>query len=149
MNWIPLIVMNVILFGVTVLLAIADRLLVSYGTCRLTLVEGDERRELDVEGGRPLLGYLTEAKVNISSSCGGKGSCGYCKVQLVSGGGPILPTEEIYMSRQEKLDGIRLACQVKVKADLDISIPDFLSIVRQMVANQKFDARKRWLVTIT
>ena len=148
MSWIPLIVMNGILLTVTVLLAIADRLLVTYGTCKLSLVEGDERREIEVQGGQALLGYLTEAGVNISSSCGGKGSCGYCKVRLISGGGPTLPTEEIYMSRQEMHEGIRLACQVKVKNDLEISIPDFLTIVRQMVAAQKFDARKRWQVTI-
>ena len=148
MNWLPLIVMNGILLVVTVLLAIADRLLVSYGTCRLTLTEGDDKKDISVEGGQTLLSYLTDNNVNISSSCGGKGSCGYCKVRLLSGGGPVLPTEEIYMSRQEKQDGIRLACQVKVKNDLEIFIPDFLTIVSQMVASQKFDAKKKWLVTI-
>ena len=148
MNWLPLIVMNGILLVVTVLLAIADRLLVSYGTCQLTLTEGEEKKDISVEGGQTLLSYLTDNNVNISSSCGGKGSCGYCKVRLLSGGGPVLPTEEIYMSRQEKQDGIRLACQVKVKNDLEIFIPDFLTIVSQMVASQKFDAKKNWLVTI-
>ena len=113
-----------------------------------TLTEGDEKRDIDVEGGQTLLSYLSDNDVNISSSCGGKGSCGYCKVRLLSGGGPVLPTEEIYMSRQEMQDGIRLACQVKVKNDLEISIPDFLTIVKQMVASQKFDAKKNWLVTI-
>jgi Na+-transporting NADH:ubiquinone oxidoreductase subunit F len=140
--------MNGILFGVTVLLAIADRLLVTYGTCRLTLTEGEEGREVDVEGGQTLLSYLIDNEVNISSSCGGKGSCGYCKVRLLSGGGPVLPTEEIYMSRQEKQEGVRLACQVKVKNDMEIFIPDFLDIVKAMVASQKFDAKKRWRVTI-
>jgi len=52
------------------------------------------------------------------------------------------------MSRQEKAEGMRLACQVKVKGDISIVIPDYLSIVRQMAVNKKFDPNKRWKVTI-
>ena len=148
MNFIPLIVMNVILITVTVLLALADRLLVTYGKCTITLSEGDEKKDIQVEGGNNLLSYLIDNNVEISSSCGGKGSCGYCKVKVLSGGGQVLPTEEIFMSRQEKLDDIRLACQVKVKNDIEIYIPDFLTIVRQMVLNEMFDPNKRWRVTI-
>ena len=99
-------------------------------------------------GGATLLAALTEHGVNVSSSCGGKGSCGYCKVQVASGGGQLLPTEEIYMSRQERAEGMRLACQVKVKGDLEILIPDFLLVVQRMALAKKFDPRKRWKVTI-
>ena len=149
MNFMPLLIMNLILLVITVLLAVADRLLVTYGECRLLVNrEGQESEELKVQGGATLLTYLTEKGIDISSSCGGKGSCGYCKCQVIEGGGQILPTEEIYMSRQEKLDNIRLACQVKVKNDIKIFIPDFLTIVRAMVLNKKFDANKRWRVTI-
>lgn len=140
--------MNAILIVITVLLSIADRLLVTYGTCTIGVTQGDERREISVQGGDNLLSYLIAHKVEISSSCGGKGSCGYCKVKVLSGGGQILPTEEIFMSRQEKLDNIRLACQAKVKNDMEIFIPDFLTVVRQMVLNKKFDPDKRWRVTI-
>ena len=101
-----------------------------------------------MEGGSNLLTYLIDNGIEISSSCGGKGSCGYCKVRVVEGGGQILPTEEIYMSRQEKAEGMRLACQVKVKNDVVIAVPDFLTIIRQMAANKKFDTKKRWLVKI-
>ena len=149
MNFMPLLIMNLILLVITVLLAIADRLLVTYGECRLLVDrEGRESEEFKVQGGATLLSYLTEKGIDISSSCGGKGSCGYCKCKVMEGGGQILPTEEIYMSRQEKLDNIRLACQVKVKNDIKIFIPDFLTIVRAMVLNKKFDANKRWRVTI-
>lgn len=148
MNFIPLLVMNAVILVITVLLAVADRLLVTYGTCRIAVVEGSDRREFAVQGGGNLLTALTANQVRVSSSCGGRGSCGYCKIRLAAGGGQILPTEEIYMSRQEKADGMRLACQVKVKGDLEISIPDFLMVVRQMAAGKKFDARKRWLVTV-
>jgi Na+-transporting NADH:ubiquinone oxidoreductase subunit F len=101
-----------------------------------------------VQGGNTLLSYLIDHNVEINSSCGGKGSCGYCKVKVESGGGQILPTEEIFMSRQEKQEGMRLACQVKVKNDVAISIPDYLTIVRQMALNNKFDTKKRWRVVI-
>ena len=148
MNLVPLLVMNAVLLVITVLLAVADALLVTYGQCRITVVKGDDRRQLEVRGGGNLLTALTDAQVKVSSSCGGRGSCGYCKVRVVAGGGPILPTEELYMSRQEKAEGMRLACQVKVKGDMEIAIPDFLEVVRQMALGKKFDARKRWLVTV-
>lgn len=149
MNFVPILIANLILLVITILLAIADKLLVTYGECKITISSEDEQKELLVEGGNNLLSYLIDNNVEISSSCGGKGSCGYCKVRVTEGGGQILPTEEIFMSRQEKNDMMRLACQVKVKNDLVITIPDFLSVVREMVENQKFDPNKRWRVTVT
>ncbi len=149
MSFVPLLVMSAILLLVTLLLALADKLLVSYGECRLTVTEGDSQRTFEITGGGSLLTALTENGVKVSSSCGGKGSCGYCKVRVASGAGQLLPTEEIYMSREEKLQGIRLACQVKVKEDLEIVIPDFLTIVRQAVKNKKFDPNKRWKFIIS
>ncbi len=149
MNFVPILIANLILLVITILLAIADKLLVTYGECKITISSEDEQKELLVEGGNNLLSYLIDNNVEISSSCGGKGSCGYCKVRVTEGGGQILPTEEIFMSRQEKNDMMRLACQVKVKNDLVITIPDFLSVVRDMVESQKFDPNKRWRVTVT
>ena len=149
MSFLPVIVMSVILLVITVLLAIADKLLVSYGTCKITVEDNGVETSYDVEGGANLLTYLIENGIEISSSCGGKGSCGYCKVQVTEGGGPILPTEEIFMSRQEKLRSMRLACQVKVKNDVKITIPNYLEIVREMVLAKKFDPSKRWFVEIT
>ncbi len=149
MNFVPVLIANLILLVITILLAIADKLLVTYGECKITIRSEDEQKELSVEGGNNLLSYLIDNNVEISSSCGGKGTCGYCKVRVTEGGGQILPTEEIFMSRQERNEMMRLACQVKVKNDLVITIPDFLSVVREMVENQKFDPNKRWRVTVT
>ncbi|HDQ13767.1 MAG TPA: 2Fe-2S iron-sulfur cluster binding domain-containing protein [Sediminispirochaeta sp.] len=148
MNFLPVLLMNIILVVITILLLIADRLLVSYGTCNITVEKDNEKQEFQVEGGQNLLGYLTDHGIEVSSSCGGKGSCGYCKVVVAEGGGPILPTEEIFMSRKEKERGMRLACQVKVKNDVRIVVPNYLEVVREMVQANKFDTSKRWLVTI-
>ncbi|MCK4513809.1 MAG: 2Fe-2S iron-sulfur cluster binding domain-containing protein, partial [Spirochaetaceae bacterium] len=124
-------------------------LLVTYGTCVIKVTEGDDTQSFEVEGGETLLTALTQNGVKLSWSCGGKGTCGYCKVQVVSGAGPLLPTEEIFMSRAEKLRGVHLGCQVKVKTDMEIIIPDFLMTVREAVKHGRFDARKRWKFTVT
>lgn len=148
MNFIPILVMNGLLLVITIVLLIADKLLVSYGECKVSVLEGDEVKEITVDGGINLLTALNDNGFNVSNSCGGKGSCGYCKVQVPAGGGQILPTEEIWMSRQEKLNNMRLACQVKIKNDITIEIPDFLTVVNQMVLSKNFDANKKWLVKI-
>jgi len=148
MNFIPILVMNGLLLVITILLLVADKLLVSYGACKISVMDGDEVKEFSVEGGINFLTALNDNGFNVSNSCGGKGSCGYCKVQVPVGGGQILPTEEIWMSRQEKLNNMRLACQVKIRNDIRIEIPDFLTVVHQMVLSKKFDANKKWLVKI-
>lgn len=148
MNIVPILAMNGLLILLTILLLIADKLLVSYGDCKITVRKGDEKQEFIVQGGNTLLSALIENQIDISSSCAGRGTCGYCKVCVEQGGGPILPTEEIFMSRREKKENMRLACQVKVKNDIEIVILDYLLIVREMVINKKFNPNKRWLVTI-
>lgn len=144
MNFTPVIIISFILLIITILLAIADRLLVTYGRCKITVHREDETKEFEVDGGSYLLADLTENNINIPSSCAGKATCGYCKVRLLDGGGPILPTEEIFMSREEKLSGTRLACQVKVKNDLEVYIPDFLTTVKTIVKNKTYDTKLRW-----
>ncbi len=148
MNFIPILVMNGLLLIITIVLLIADKLLVSYGECKISVLEGDDVKEIIVDGGMNLLTALNDNGFNVSNSCGGKGSCGYCKVQVPEGGGLILPTEEIWMNRQEKLNNMRLACQVKIKNDITVEIPDFLTVVHQMVINKNFDANKKWLVKV-
>ena len=142
--FIPVLIITLILLVITILLCIADKLLVSYGECKITVRQDDEVREFIVTGGDALHTNLIKNNINITASCAGKASCGYCKVQLESGGGPILPTEEIFMDREEKLSGMRLACQVKVKDDLEIRIPDFLTTVKGIVKNKSYDPKLRW-----
>lgn len=149
MNFAPILAMNAILVVLTILLLVADKLLVSYGECKIIVKHGDEKEDFTVQGGNNLLSALIEHHIEISSSCAGRGTCGYCKVQVIKGGGPILPPEEIFMSRREKQENMRLACQVKIKNDLEVVIPDYLTVIREMVRSKKFDPKKRWRVTIT
>lgn len=113
-----------LLLGLAVVLMIAERLLVNYGICQIDINAGE--KVFEAEGGQTLLSALTGGKVYIPSACGGRGSCGYCKATVLSGGGPILPTETPFMSRQEIRGGVRLACQVKVREDIQIKIPEEL-----------------------
>jgi len=115
--------------GFAVLLLVAEKYLVNYGTCTISINEGSTVFEL--QGGSTLLSALYGNKVFIPSACGGKGSCGYCKVTVISGGGPLLPTETPFMSRAEVRGGVRLACQVKIKENLEIRLPEDLLSVKE------------------
>ena len=116
--------MNAILVVIAALLLVAEKFLVTYGECKITL---NKEKILTVLGGDNLLNYFAQAKIFIPSACGGKATCGYCRIEVLSGGGHILPTEEVFISRKERLKGLRLACQVKVKNDIEVLIsPDLL-----------------------
>ena len=117
-----------LLLGLAVMLIVAERYLVNYGLCKIDINAG--QRQIQIDGGQSLLSSLIESKVYIPSACGGKGSCGYCKVKVLSGGGPVLPTETPYLTRKEVRAGMRLACQVKVRSDLQIRIPEELLNVK-------------------
>lgn len=83
----------------------------------------NEEDVLETEAGSTLLSTLSNKKIFLPSACGGGGTCGMCKCQILSGGGEILPTETPYFSRKEQQDNWRLGCQVKVKQDMKIVIP--------------------------
>lgn len=120
----PILIMNLILVVIALLLVIAERFLVTYGECKITI---NKEKILTVTGGDSLLNYFAQHKIFIPSACGGKATCGYCKVEVLTGAGHILPTEEVFISRQDKARGVRLACQVKVKNDLEVLVsPDLL-----------------------
>src|SRR3989338_328860 len=122
---ISILIMNCILFVIAVLLVLAEKFLVTYGECRIII---NKEKMLNVQGGNTLLNYFADSKIFIPSACGGKATCGYCKIEVLSGGGHILPTEEVFIPRQDRLRGVRLACQVKVKNDIDVLIsPDLLN----------------------
>ena len=101
----------------------ATRILVSSGNINIQINE-DPERTLNTTTGGKLLQTLASQNLFLSSACGGKGTCSQCKCQVTKGGGDILPTEESYFTNKEKKDGFRLACQVPVKNDLEILIPD-------------------------
>jgi Na+-transporting NADH:ubiquinone oxidoreductase subunit F len=81
-------------------------------------------REIEVSSGATLLNTLSNAKIFLPSACGGGGTCLQCECHVHSGGGEALPTETPNFSRKDLKEGIRLACQVKVKQNMDISIPE-------------------------
>ncbi len=114
--------------GLAAVLVIADRFISDYGECEIT-INGERRFQL--RGGVSLLEALGSEKVFIPSACGGRGSCGFCKVTVPEGAGPILPTEEPYLSPEEKGRGLRLSCQVKVRGDLGVEVPRELFTVRE------------------
>ncbi|NGY37020.1 NADH:ubiquinone reductase (Na(+)-transporting) subunit F [Flavobacterium sp. XN-5] len=95
--------------------------LIPSGLVKIIINEVDQ---LETEAGATLLSTLSNKKIFLPSACGGGGTCGMCKCQVLSGGGEILPTETPYFSRKEQQDNWRLGCQVKVKQDMEIVIPD-------------------------
>jgi Na+-transporting NADH:ubiquinone oxidoreductase subunit F len=90
----------------------------------VTIDINDGTKTLDVEAGSTLLSTLSDNSVFLPSACGGGGSCGMCKCQVVEGGGDILPTEVNFFTRRQQKEHWRLGCQVKVKENLKINIPE-------------------------
>ncbi len=111
-----------------VLLTIADRTINNYGIVKLTI---NDEKVYDIEGGSSLLASLTAEKIFIPSACGGKATCGYCKVQIHEGGGPVLATELPFLTEEELERHVRLSCQCKVKQDIKIEIPEELFNVKE------------------
>ena len=112
----------VIFFLVTIIL-IAEKKLVPQGNIKI-LINGDDTKSPTVKPGGTLLSALSNQNVFLPSACGGGGTCALCKCQIHEGGGDILPTELTHISRSEAKDNWRLACQVKVRNDMTIQIPD-------------------------
>ena len=121
-----------LVIALAALLIVAERLLVNYGVCKLDINAGEKPLELD--GGQTLLASLYANEIFIPSACGGKGSCGHCKITVTSGGGPVLPTETPYLTRKEIRSNVRLACQVKIREDIFVRIPEDLLNVRMFTS---------------
>lgn len=109
------------------ILTLADRTVGDYGELILTV--NDE--EHTVKGGSSLLTALTDMEIFIPSACGGRGTCGYCKVQVLEGGGPVLATELPMLNEEEMKDNVRLSCQCKIKENIKIKIPEELFNVKE------------------
>ena len=123
------IIFLVITLLLVILLLVAKHYLVPSGKVKIDINGG--KRQLEVSTGSSLLGTLHEGGVMLSSACGGKGSCGQCKVQVMEGGGEILPTEKVHFSRKEQQAHWRLGCQVKVKDNMSIQVPDSVLEVKE------------------
>ena len=113
---------SIILFLV-ILISIAEKKLLPQGNAKI-LINGNNDKSPLVKPGGSLLSSLSSENIFIPSACGGGGTCSQCKCQVLSGGGDILPTEISHFTRSEIKENFRLACQVKVKGDMEVKIPD-------------------------
>ncbi len=100
-------------------LLVAKHYLVHSGNVEINI---NSARTIEAPAGGSLLSTMAECNVFLPSACGGKGSCGQCRVQVLDGGGEVLPTEAVHLTRRQIADHWRLACQVKVKENLDIQV---------------------------
>jgi Na+-transporting NADH:ubiquinone oxidoreductase subunit F len=112
--------LTVILLLVIILL-VAKNYLSPSGNVKI-MINGE--KEVEVGSGSNLLTTLSANNIFLPSACGGGGSCAQCRCQVESGGGEILPTEKVHFSRKEQQANWRLGCQVKVKQDMEIRIPE-------------------------
>lgn len=112
------------------LLLAAKRRLSPGGPARVTINGGE--RAIEAEAGSTLLSALAAGKVFLPSACGGGGTCGMCRCQVTSGAGAILPTEEPHFTRRQRTDDWRLACQVKVRGDIEATIPRHVLGVKKL-----------------
>ena len=127
-----------IISSAVVFLIVTLLLVVMLLTAKYYLVPGGKakidingKKELEVNVGNSLLTSLSEEKIFLASACGGKGSCAQCRVRITEGGGEILPTEQVHFSRKEQQAGWRLGCQVKVKGNLSIEVPDSVLEIKE------------------
>ena len=105
---------------------LAKSKLVNSGDVSLTI---NDDKTVAIPAGSSLLNTLAEEKIFVSSACGGGGTCGQCKVNILEGGGDLLPTEESHINKKEAQQGCRLSCQVKVKQDMKIEVdPEIFSV---------------------
>jgi Na+-transporting NADH:ubiquinone oxidoreductase subunit F len=125
---IGVIAFTLLVVGLVAVLLVAKSRLVASGEVKI-IINDDPTKAIKTNAGSTLLNTLAENKIFIPSACGGKGSCGVCKVHVHEGGGTLLPTEEGHINRGEAREGCRLSCQVKVKQDMKIEVePEVFSV---------------------
>lgn len=112
--------------ALSALMLVADKFLADYGPCEIKVNDEDT---FIIDGGCTLLDALYQQRIFIPSACGSQGTCGFCKVNVLQGGGPVLPTELPYLNKEEISSDVRLACRVKVKQNVVIHVrADYLNI---------------------
>jgi len=97
-------------------------------------INGKANDALKIPGNPTLLSALADKEIFLPSACGGSGSCGMCRCKVLEGGGSVLPTELSHLSRKEKAAGVRLSCQLKVKEDLSIEVPESIFGIKKVDA---------------
>ena len=123
-------VIVVVTLLLVVLLLFVKAKITPQGTVRIDINNG--KKTLEVNPGGSLMNTLADQKIFLPSACGGKANCGQCKVQVLEGGGEILPTETGFFNRKQIKEGWRLGCQVKVKDNLKIQVADSALSVKKL-----------------
>ncbi len=111
------------------LLLLAERRILNFGPCTIDINNG--KKVLQVDGGNNLLAALAENDIFIPSACGGRGTCAYCKLKVLDGGGTAGPIETPYLTQEEIKDKVRLSCQVRLRNDVRIRIPNHLFDIKR------------------
>ena len=128
LNMMPIIIGGIGIFLLVILILVyliifTKQKLTTAGDVKI-IINGDTEHPLVTAPGSSILATLGNAKVFLPSACGGKGTCAMCKCQVLSGGGDILDTEKGYFNRKQQQEHWRLGCQVKVKENMEIRIPE-------------------------
>ncbi len=121
--WASVIVFLIIILILVIVILVAKDKLLPSGNVKIN-INDDKDKVLEVAQGGTLLNTLQANDIYLSSACGGKGTCGECRCRVPEGGGEILPTEKGHFTRKEQLNHWRLSCQVKVKEDMKVVVPD-------------------------
>lgn len=121
---------TLVVLTMVIILIIAKNKLVSSGDVSI-VINGDEANAVTTPAGGTLLATLANQKIFVPSACGGGGTCAQCLVKVHDGGGELLPTEEGHITRGMAKEGCRLSCQVKVKRDMKIEVPESVFSVQK------------------
>jgi Na+-transporting NADH:ubiquinone oxidoreductase subunit F len=121
-----IVVISIVVFFIVILtlvgiLLFAKSKLTPSGAVTLTI---NDSKKISVQPGSTVLTTLSENSIYLPSACGGGGTCAMCKCQVVEGGGTILPTEKDFFTRREQIEQWRLGCQVKIREDMKIRVPE-------------------------
>ncbi|MCQ2174946.1 MAG: NADH:ubiquinone reductase (Na(+)-transporting) subunit F [Bacteroidales bacterium] len=123
-------IMVIVILVLVAILLIIKAWLTPSGTVQIDINDG--KKTLEVKPGASLMSTLAEQKIFLPSACGGKANCGQCKVQVLEGGGTILPTEVGFFNKKQIKDNWRLGCQVKVKDNLKIKVAESALSVKKL-----------------
>ena len=126
-----IVVFSGVILSLTLVLLFALKKLVSQ---KEVVVLINDEKELNISPGTSLLSALAQQNIFIPSACGGGGTCAMCKCQVIEGGGEILPTEKTHISNKEAKQNFRLACQVKVRQDMKVQVPEEIFSIKQFSA---------------
>ena len=125
-----MVLMVIVILLLVAILLVIKAAITPKGTVKIDINDG--KKVLDVQPGGNLMGTLAEQKIFLPSACGGKANCGQCKVQVLEGGGEILPTEVGFFNRKQIKEGWRLGCQVKVKDNLKLQMDESALSIKKL-----------------